>query len=412
MRNVLLIAYHFPPLQGSSGIQRALRFAQHLPENGWEPHVLTVRPSAYECLDLSSVGEIRRPCTVRRVWALDVARHLAIGGRYPAFLARPDRWASWRLPGTLAGLSMCRRHRIDAVWSTYPIATAHVIGADVSRIAALPWVADFRDPMAQEGYPEDSRTWSMFRRIESTAAHRASRLTFTTPGAVRAYQALFNDVDPRKFALIENGFDEESFLGIQLRPRTDSRTVFLHSGIVYPGERDPSSLFQALSRMKLSGTISARNVVFRFRASANDNFLRNLAEKYAVTDLIDICPALSYRDALAEMSSADALLILQAADCNAQIPAKLYEYFRAQRPIVALTDEGGDTCSKLRSWGYRLVAPLEDPDRICSLLESCVKGGLEPPNHTTAEIAHSSRRGKAKELAAILDEALDASRAR
>lgn len=30
MKRILMIAYHFPPLAGSSGIQRTLRFVQHL----------------------------------------------------------------------------------------------------------------------------------------------------------------------------------------------------------------------------------------------------------------------------------------------------------------------------------------------------------------------------------------------
>ena len=48
MKRLLMIAYHFPPLAGSSGVQRALRFARYLPEFGWEPVVLTVHKRAYD----------------------------------------------------------------------------------------------------------------------------------------------------------------------------------------------------------------------------------------------------------------------------------------------------------------------------------------------------------------------------
>jgi len=34
VKRVLMVAFHFPPLVGNSGIQRTLRFAQHLPEFG------------------------------------------------------------------------------------------------------------------------------------------------------------------------------------------------------------------------------------------------------------------------------------------------------------------------------------------------------------------------------------------
>ena len=62
-------------------------------------------------------------------------------------------------------------------------------------------------------------------------------------------------------------------------------------------------------------------------------------------------PGVSFRNAVAEMLSADGLLIFQASNCNHQIPAKVYEYFRAKRPIFAMTDPKGDTASLLKSMG-------------------------------------------------------------
>ena len=52
MKRVLMVAYHFPPLAGSSGVQRTLRFVQQLPQHGWEPLVLTVQSLA----DRQSIG--------------------------------------------------------------------------------------------------------------------------------------------------------------------------------------------------------------------------------------------------------------------------------------------------------------------------------------------------------------------
>ena len=48
MKRVLLIAFHFPPVRGSSGLQRTLAFSRYLPEFGWQPSVLTADPRAYE----------------------------------------------------------------------------------------------------------------------------------------------------------------------------------------------------------------------------------------------------------------------------------------------------------------------------------------------------------------------------
>jgi len=112
---VLMIAYHFPPLRGSSGIQRTLRFCRYLPEFGWNPVVLTAHPRAYDDVDMASVREIPAGVAVHRAFALNTARHLSIRGRYPALLALPDRWSSWFAGAVTSGLVLIRRDELAAV---------------------------------------------------------------------------------------------------------------------------------------------------------------------------------------------------------------------------------------------------------------------------------------------------------
>src|SRR5262245_61258347 len=215
MKRLLMVAFQFPPFAGSSGIQRTLRFVQQLPAMGWEPIVLTAYPRAYEAVSDDLLGGVPREVVVERAFGLDTARHLALLRRYPAFLARPDRWMTWRIGAVPTGLRLIRRYRPQLIWSTYPIATAHLIGAVLRRLAGLPWIADFRDPMAQEGYPADPKTWQSFKAIESAALHHAARVVFTTPGAARLYRERYPEVPASRIRTIENGYDEESFIGIE-----------------------------------------------------------------------------------------------------------------------------------------------------------------------------------------------------
>ena len=139
-----MIAFHFPPMQGSSGLQRTLKFARYLPDHGWQPIVLSAGAGVYQATSDAQLNEIGSTAVVRRAFALDAARHLAIHGAYPSWLALPDRWASWWLGAVPAGLALIRRYRPDVIWSTFPIATAHLIGLTLARMSGLPWVADFR----------------------------------------------------------------------------------------------------------------------------------------------------------------------------------------------------------------------------------------------------------------------------
>jgi glycosyltransferase involved in cell wall biosynthesis len=409
MKRVLMVAFHFPPLAGSSGIQRTLRFVQHLPAFGWQPIVLTAHPRAYEAVSDDLMPEVPPQMVVRRAFALDTARHLALFGRYPARLACPDRWMTWRFGAVAAGRDLIRELRPDALWSTYPIATAHVIGQALQARSGLPWIADFRDPMAQENYPAHPMIWRSFRDIEARTIARARHSVFTTPGAARMYRERY-PASAASIRVIENGYDEESFTGLaedaaSRLPLNPGALTLLHSGIVYPSERDPSALFAALDRLVAGGTLRRDELRLRFRAPGHEALLRTLAARHHLEDLVEILPPIPYRAALAEMMRADGLLVLQAANCNEQIPAKLYEYLRAGRPIVALTDPNGDTAGALRRAGIEAIARLDAEAPIAELLARFVGDLRAHRVHgpDPAAVAGGSRREAARSLAALLD---------
>ena len=407
MKQILMVAFHFPPFCGGSGVQRTLRFVQYLGQFGWQPRVLTVHPRAHEdtCLDL--VNDVPAHTIVERAFALDARRHLSIAKRYPGFLARPDRWASWKYDGIRKGLRMIRQLKPDVIWSTYPIATAHVIGAALHRRTGIPWVADFRDPMAQDGYPADTKTWASFKAIEESALRHATMNVFTTPGAAEMYRARYSDVLAERIHVIENGYDDESFAGLLLEagPLVPGKLTLLHSGVIYPGERDPTHLFSAIAALKQAGRISPSALAIRLRAPHHEPLLAGMIEGAGIGDIVHIAPPIPYREALSEMMRADGLLIMQGSDCNFQIPAKLYEYFRCRRPIFGLTDPVGNTAVTLRAAGLSAIASLHDAREIAVQLDrflGAIRAGKSAlPD--AAFVAQRSREQLTRQLATLLD---------
>lgn len=400
-----MVAYHFPPLAGSSGIQRTLRFVQQLPGFGWDPLVLTTSTFAYERVNDDLTDDVPAGVPVTRALALDAARHLSLAGRHIGATARPDRWISWRFDGVRQGMAMIRRYRPDAIWSTFPIATAHVIGAELHRRSGLPWIADFRDPMAQDDYPTDPLTWESYRQTEEVALNHASRCLFTTRTAARMYRERYPAASER-IGVLENGFDEDSFTRVTAtsEPLNPGCVTLLHSGIVYPDERDPRALFAALAALKLSMPDRVANLRVRFRAAVHEVLLARLATEHDLGDMVQICPPVGYRDALAEMLRADGLLVMQAANCNAQVPAKVYEYLRARRPIVALADPVGDTASVVRDAGIDAIAPLDSTPEIMSLLSNWLQDHAQGRAQVASDAAilAADRRSRTGELARLL----------
>ena len=363
MKRVLMVAFHFPPMSGSSGVHRTLRFSRYLLDYGWQASVLTAHPRVHPNISSDQLAEIPEEIAVERAFALDVARHLSIRGRYPRFLAAPDRWMSWWLGAVPAGLRMIRRFRPDVIWATYPIASALWIGTTLSRLANLPLVADFRDPMTEDDFPEDPRLRRKLMRLERRVVIAADRVVFTTPGMLSVYANRYPEIGNHHWALIENGYDEPTFRRAAQSPiqsENDGRIKLLHSGLLHPLERDPRRFFEALSRMKRRGVINAAGLRIVLRATGHDQLLGEFLVDSGVEDLVSLEPAIPYAHAVREMLEADGLLVFQASSCNHQVPAKLYEYLRAQRPILAVTDPAGDTAATLSGWGYPGVARLDD----------------------------------------------------
>lgn len=411
VKRVLMVAFHFPPLRGSSGIQRALKFVQYLPALGWQPLVLSANPRAYVNQGPDQMKEIPPEVVVTRAFALDTGRHLAWRGRYFGWMAWPDRYVSWCLGAVPAGLSLVRKYRPQVIWSTYPIASATLIGYLLHKLSGLPWVVDFRDPMSDEFYPRDPKLRVIQRWIERKAVQNAALVVCTTPSAVVTYTTRYPELPRQRFTVLENGYDEENFrnAGATLgEPAAGRPFTMIHSGIIYPSERDPVPLFRALSELKAAGAIDASQLHIVLRATSHDDYVGALLAEHGITDLVSLAPPVPYQAALAEMLSVDGLLLLQASNCNHQIPAKLYEYLRAGRPILALTDAAGDTAATLRAAGVDTIAPLDDSAGIkqglLQFLQQARAG--QAPLPTPSAVAAASRQARTAELARLLDSVL------
>ena len=369
-----MIAFHFPP-QRSSGVHRTERFVHYLPQFGWQPTVLSAHPRAYG-VDIMQGYRDPPHATIERAFALDAARHLALGGRYLRASALPDRWSSWWWGAVPRALQLCREQHFDLIWSTYPIATAHKIAATVHRRTGIPWIADFRDPMIEPDFPSDRKVRRAVGAIEQRALAHCAAAVFATAGMRDDYQQRYPAVAGERMHVIENGFDEAQMAavlaGAQPDAQADRKTnpsrpgpfILLHSGIVYPSERDPRHLFAALARLRQDGVITAASFQLVLRAAVHENLLGRLALECDVQDLVRFAPALPHADALREMAESDGLLLLQAGNCNLQIPAKFYEYLRIGRPMIVLTDRAGETARAARRIGIAAIAPLDDAQQI------------------------------------------------
>lgn len=409
MKRLLMLAFHFPPAAAGSGPLRTLGFARYLPVNGWEASVLTASEWVYARTAATNDGLIPDGCNVYRAPALDVQRHLSIRGKYFGFLAQPDRWSTWWAAAVWKGLRIIRRERIGAIWSTYPIMTAHCVAYTLHALTHLPWIADFRDPVSTSAEPDNPFTVRSQRRWEQRVLRRASAVTLTTPGARDAYAAQYPEAARSgRLAVIQNGYDEADFMHL---PTTHAgvRTgplVLLHSGVLYPDGRDPSAFFGAIAALKRAGVVDANTVRIVLRASGHEARYQQQLDRLGIADLVTLAPAIGNHEALVEQAQADALLLFQGNRFDRQIPAKLYEYLRIGKPIFALVGMRGDTAGLLRDAGVGELVDLHDEDAIQDHLGRFIARVAcgEGTRHARLDVTYWSRLQRSTELARLLDQ--------
>lgn len=409
IKKVLMVAFHFPPQAGSSGILRTLNFVKYLPNNGWRPVVLTANPRAYEERRDDLLKTIPPETRVIRAFALDAMQHLGFRRKYPSLLALPDRWAAWWVGGLFSGMKAIRVEKPAAIWSTYPITTAHLIGATLAKLSKLPWVADFRDPMINADYPSDPLQRKFWQWLEKLVLRTATLCIFTTERAAQVYRERYPD-SASKCRVIENGYDEEPF--IDAKPMrngvADDQLLFLHSGIIYPRDRDPSAFFKGVAALLDNGVLKREKLCIRFRAPHHADDVAAMAALHGLSDVVDVAPPIPYKDAIAEMLGADLLLVFQGSHFNAQIPAKIYEYIRAGRPVMGLLDHAGDTATKLKEFEAVWFASIDDHEEVSVAVNNWhlnyrTEATVAVLKKNQEKVIKYSRAVQAKELAKLLD---------
>jgi glycosyltransferase involved in cell wall biosynthesis len=416
-KRVLLVAFHFPP-DGGSGTQRTLKFAQYLPELGWDVEVLTVSKSTYEVLDPSMLEQIPQQVCVHRTFCLNLAKHLSILGWYPGIFNFLDRFVFWLPFGVWRGWALLRQRRFDVLYSTSPTRTAHLIGWMLARLIGVPWVTDFRDPWLDVASQEQLNRKlggrlrvMLLRALEYSILRTASRVIVNTSASHMALVHRYPEFAPGRFKVVTNGYDEADFTGVTpaLKTTPEGCLVILHSGEIYPDLRDPRPLIEALESLVNCGKIGFNEVCIRFIGSGSalesEGFRMWLALR-SVKHMVSVEPRLGHRLCVAELLSANVLLVLQCASrVNMQIPAKFYEYLRSRIPILTIAPAGSATARMSTECGIEWVVDAGDSSGLRTALLEMVelyRAGALKSNRPPCE--KFERRHLTMRLAEIFEE--------
>jgi hypothetical protein len=396
-RRVLIVAPYFPPRR-RVGSLRPFRFACYLEQFGWRPLVLCLATPG----EALSEGEARRSEHVDRIdmrAPLDRTRRHASGDfgvalRDARSQPGPGRWqrAGARLASALDAsvpldtwAPVLAWHALKLapelaasqpalVFSTADPWSSHLAGGWLARRLGVPWVADFRDPWTLCPYRGRGPrpTLRINRAIERHVLERASHATFTTERTLARYQEAYPGAAAR-MSCLANGFDASlladpidaeleplsataplrlCFFG-RFRELSPARAILLALGRL----RDRSPLARGRLRLAAIGDLPPEDAA--------------LAARLGVTDAFESVRAVPYEQTLRLLRTHDISLLSTAPERDDIVPAKLWDYLAARRPILSL-GRNPDVAGLLASRRAGLQLEPDATERIAELLDRCL----------------------------------------
>ena len=282
---------------------------------------------------------------------------------YPTLVNVPDNRVGWLPWAYSAGRRMCRDWRPDLIFASGPPFTALLVARLLGARSGVPWIAELRDRWADDPYHVGLAAWrqALDERLERSVLNSARALVTVTEPWTEFYRAKYG----KPIATIYNGYDPADFAEPIAEPAPDPAAplVIGYTGSIYPGKRDPTPLFEALRLLGPDGE--------RFRVvfwGSDPAHVLPLAERARVRHLVEVRPAVPYKEALDLQRQSDLLLLMQWNDPREQgsCPGKFFEYIASLRPMIVLglADGVPATIARQRAAGFCLNDPQDLADQL------------------------------------------------
>ncbi|MBI5789096.1 MAG: glycosyltransferase family 4 protein [Candidatus Schekmanbacteria bacterium] len=410
MKKLLMLAYAYPP-SARTGTYRTLRFSKYLPDEGWQPIILTLDEKKYEIIDNNLVNEVPPVAKIYRTPAwLFYSRYSQIikavrkivkkspdgdgikGGKNPApkskvswkkipadLLRTPDEAVGWIPFAFIAGLYLIYTQKIDAIYATGGPFSTFITAVWLKKISGKPLVVDFRDPWASDYNNMWSHPWlnKVAWICEKSAVLNADVVIANTE-TLKKQLVLNHNIQENKVIVINNGFDEADFSKLSKQHYEKFTIVFTGS---FYSARNPSNFFFALRELLNEDKTLEDKIQLVFAGSGFHKYF-DLIEKSGLGKLVTWKKQVEHKKALELMNSAHLLLLTNIYLGCCQIPSKTFEYFAAGKPILALAEPGA--LADLFS-SENVSGKVVDPEDILQIKEAIKEFYLQYINGTLKE---------------------------
>ena len=364
-KKVLIITYYWPP-SGGSGVQRWLKFSKYLRDFNIEPVIYTVDNPSYPINDTSLESEIPLGLEVLKQPIFEPNSFLSIFGNNkkkesagflnpnPTLLGRffqyvranyfiPDARKFWIIPSVKFLSNYLKNNKIDAIITTGPPHSMHLVGLALRDKFKIKWISDFRDPWTEIDYfqqlPLTKKANKKHHQLEQEVLEKSDMVIVVGETMKKKFLKHNHNIE-----VLTNGFDSyENSLTIEL----DSNFSITHVGSMNT-DRNPTILWEVLYEISSENIDFKNNLRIKFIGKIDDTVIQDI-QVFNPKNIVRI-PYLDHKEVRKYQASSQVLLlsINQVPNAKGIITGKIFEYLQAKRPILGIGPEDGDAAAILK----------------------------------------------------------------
>lgn len=417
IKRLLIITYYWPPT-GGSGVQRWVKFSKYLPEYGWQPVIYTPENPERLAYDDSLLRDIPPEAEIirrhisepynfyRKLFGKGKQQVNPLSSNDRSFKSRLSRWlrgnlfipdprVGWVRPSARYLCKYLKEHPVDAVVTTGPPQSMHLIGRELKRRTGITWIADFRDPWTQMFYYKHLS----LSRFADKKHHRLEQSVLDEADAVIAVSPSVRDDFAAQTStpveLITNGFDPDDFPPQQDSGKDDGKFRIVHTGL-FAADGNPLNLWDVLASRCSSDPDFASRLEIRLAGKTDAQITDAIRERGLGENLVNL-GYLPHEKVVEEQRNASLLILplRQEPEYAKVLPGKIFEYLASGKPILGIGQEDGAAELILKDAG---AGKMFDWDKRDELLEF-----IDDKHNSKKNIEKYNRRVLTAGLVELLD---------
>jgi len=413
---ILLISWYFPPGNDVAAL-RTGAMAEYLEKAGHVVHVLTADRDHADAslavplpesrvtrtrwfdvdhrrilprLELDQAGGAFRTVSKRKAGRL----RSELAAFYYNLIHTPDRQVGWLPYAIAAGKRIISRQDIDLIYASAPPFTGYLAARALGRRFNIPWIAEYRDGWSRYFYvPRPGwRQW-IDEKVENRTLAGAAGIVAVTESWADYYRSRYG----KPTIAVPNGFDSQTLASGTFGLHPGEPVVITYMGVLYQGLRDPSPLYQAIAQSGLE----PRDLQVHYYGPSEDEVMP-LARLHGVGGFVRVMPRVAFSESVEIQRTSDVLLLLQSPADPRNVPAKLFEYFAARRPILGVGLDIGEPARLIneRQAGFYRSDPAAMAERLRAWVDEKRRTAMvaPPPAGSVAGLSRNEQFAKLEEF--------------